>query len=460
MIWLVSASLALATLTLLVLPLLRRQSLAPSRVEYDIVVYRDQLAEVAKDRDRGLLNDDQAEGIRTEILRRMLAAEDAEEDMIAPRDDRLGPKARLVLTLAILLVVPTAALLFYLQLGAPNLPSQPIVERRMDPSFALASQAEEMAARLENAPTPEGYKLLAGTYSSLRRYNDAAEAYRSAIQIGQTDAETWSALGEALVLANDGTVVAEAFQAFSHALSVDLNDSRARFYQGLAKMQGGDLRSAVAIWRDLEKDGPADAAWMPMVKEHIATYARQGGFDPTDVSPVHPQPDNAVPPVARTQPDAESGPMAGKSPEEQQQFIRSMVANLAARMETTPDDLDGWLRLGRAYRVLGQTDKAKQALRRAVALRPTDISLKLGLAEVQLDEIKDGPFPADFVENMRSVLTLDPDNPDALYYVGEAEHQAGKIDKARSLWRKALQMLPPDSKEREGIQKNLDALGK
>jgi hypothetical protein len=65
-------------------------------------------------------------------------------------------------------------------------------------------------------------------------------------------------------------------------------NTRAQFYIGLAQAQIGDFKKAVGIWRNLEKNGPADAPWMAMVKKHIAAYAKEGGFDPESVQPAPP----------------------------------------------------------------------------------------------------------------------------------------------------------------------------
>jgi len=454
MIWLVFAALTLAVVALLLLPLLRPFVAAPARVEYDIVVYRDQLTEVEKDRERGLLSEDQASAIRTEVHRRMLAAEDAESRVALPEGQRMNRIARRGLRLIIFLAVPAAALALYWQLGSPDLPGQPMAERQKDPDFAMSSLAQEALAKLREDPTPEGFARLGDIYSSLHRYDAAADAYRRAVAMGQADADSWSSLGEALTMARDGTVTAEAGQAFQRALGKDRDDARARFYLGLAKAQAGDSRAAVSIWRDLEKDAPADASWLAMVKEHIATVSAQDNFDPQTVPPSRPSPGVGAPEAAG------ANPLEGKTPEEQQKFIRAMVAQLAAKLETSPNDLEGWLRLGRAYRVLGEGAKAKQALNRAAALRPGDVDVKLSLAEVQLDEIKDGPLTPEFVKTMREILAIEPNNVDGLYYVGEAEHQAGHADIAREMWQKALAQLAPDSQERAGIQRQLDALGK
>ena len=53
------------------------------------------------------------------------------------------------------------------------------------------------------------------------------------------------------------------------------------------------------------------------------------------------------------------------APEAQAAMIRSMVARLAARLEEHPQDKEGWARLAHAYDVLGETDKADMARRRA-----------------------------------------------------------------------------------------------
>ena len=63
---------------------------------------------------------------------------------------------------------------------------------------------------------------------------------------------------------------------------------------------------------------------------------------------------------------------AEMSPEEQQEMIRGMVEGLAARLEAEPRDLEGWLMLGRSWRVLGERDKSLQAFERALALLPAD----------------------------------------------------------------------------------------
>jgi cytochrome c-type biogenesis protein CcmH/NrfG len=109
--------------------------------------------------------------------------------------------------------------------------------------------------------------------------------------------------------------------------------------------------------------------------------------------------------------------------------------------------------------VIGQVSDAEKAITQAVTLRPNDVDVRLALAEVQLDEIKDGSLTPAFIQNMRAVLALAPKNIDSLYYVGKAEANARHPDKARILWKKAISLLSDGSQEKNGIQRELDALG-
>ena len=91
-VWLILAALTVVAVALLVWPLMRRRDPAADRADYDLEVYKDQLAEVERDQARGVLAEAEAEAARTEIARRMLSADAAREDgsaaSAAPSDAR------------------------------------------------------------------------------------------------------------------------------------------------------------------------------------------------------------------------------------------------------------------------------------------------------------------------------------------------------------------------------------
>ncbi|PKU24520.1 c-type cytochrome biogenesis protein CcmI [Telmatospirillum siberiense] len=412
-LWILFSAVTLGVLLILVVPLLRRQTAAPARIAYDIVVYRDQLAEVERDVERGLLNESQAEAARTEILRRMLAAEDAE--LAAPQSEyRLGGgrRLRMATALVILIGLPLGSFGLYGMLGEPSLPGQPYSSRQADPDLKMTEMAANLAAGLKAKPEADGFATLAETYFALRRYGEAADAFRQAITMGLIDGQMLASLGESLTLSNNGEVIPDARTAFQQALTLDRQEPRARFYLGLAKAQTGHFAEAVSIWRDLEKGSPGDAPWLPMLKEHIALYAKQGGFDPASIKPIPPMPEggktaegpnpHAAMGMGSTQAEgAPKGQVAGlpggdasaailaQTPEERKQTVKAMVDGLAARMEQNPNDIDGWVRLARSYQSLGDLGKARQAWSKLLNVLPPDSPLRAEVAK-QLAELPKG----------------------------------------------------------------------
>lgn len=474
MLWAILAILCLAVVALLAVPLLRGGTDAPPRVDYDIVVYRSQLAEIEQEIERGLLTTEQADAARAEIYRRMLAAEDAE--LKKPfRFGRAGNKiARIVAIVAIAVVLPGSAAVFYTALGSPGLPGKPYLWRvHNDPEFVAAASADQLARMLTANPSASGYQQLGRMYFGARQYEPAANAYRHAIELGAKQAVTWSEFGESLVMSNDGVVVPEAMKAFTSAIALEPRSERSRFYLGLAEAQIGNTREAVSIWRDLERSSSPDAPWLPMLREHITAFAKQAGFDPASVPPGPPNVKaigtalnamtNAMHMSAGMKPGNNTTPPASATPapagKDRDMMIRAMVQQLADRMERTPDDVTGWQRLARAYTVMGQLDKARQAADRAVRLKPDDAGVRLSLAEVQkaaapaADET-----PSDFIATMRTVLNLDDANVPALYYVGLAELKAGHIAQARAMWIKAVGHAAPDDALAADIRSRLGAL--
>ena len=278
-LWVIFAVMVAAVVAALALPLFRRQPPPASRGAHDLAVYRDQLAELEREGERGLLSDEQRVAARLEIERRILAAgADAE----APPAPRGRPWA---IAVVIGVLVAAGGTGSYAVLGSPWLPDHPWAEHRNDPDVKINALVDSLSARLKEHPDAKGYAMLGVSQATLGRFDEAVAAWRKAIALGDNNGDAWSSLGEALVLANQGGVVPEARKAFLTALSLVPGDFRARFYIGLGEAQIGNLNKALAIWRDLEKDAPADASWRPMLEAHIDAYAKRAGLDPSSIAP-------------------------------------------------------------------------------------------------------------------------------------------------------------------------------
>lgn len=352
-LWISAAALSVLVLALLLAPLVRRRpAAAPGRADYDISVYRDQLREVERDLERGVLAADQAEAARTEIQRRLLAADD-DGTHEAPAEE--GGNRLLMAAIAVL--VPAGAVALYLAFGSPGTPDRPF-----DEHAATAAAGEAVVARLADrlAKDPddlEGWMLLGRSLMTLNRYDDAVGAFRQALQVGEHLPTIAAAYGVALVAAAGATVTAEARDVFLAVLQDEPDNPQARYYLGLERAQQGDDAGALKVWLDLRATSPADAPWRPTLERQIGAAAERAGIDPATLEP---SPEAAA-----------AEPREALSDDERKEMIRTMVERLAVRLEASPDDREGWLRLERSYLVLGETDKARQAAARAAALAKT-----------------------------------------------------------------------------------------
>src|SRR5207253_9635105 len=134
-------------------------------------------------------------------------------------------------------------------------------------------------------------------------------------------------------------------------------------------LQQGDPKAALQGGVDLAADAPADAEWLPLVRQRIAEAAATLGVNPADLKTSAGMPSQAA--VA-----AAAQASAAASPEERRAMILAMVGNLAAKLEQQPDDVAGWTRLGRSYMVLKEPQKARDAYAHAVKLKPDDAELR------------------------------------------------------------------------------------
>ncbi len=344
-LWFVLALMTAAASFAVLWPLGRR---TPLRAGSDVAVYRDQLDEIERDRAAGLIAGREAEAARIEVSRRLIAAADAETAAPAAR----GGRGRRAVAVAALAALPLGAAGLYLVTGSPHLAERPQAARMETP--AAQSSVPELVARVEAhlANHPEdgrGWEVLAPVYMRMNRYEDAARARRNVVRLLGSTAPREADLGEALTGEAGGVVTAEAKAAFERALALDPAESKARFFLGLAAEQDGRPGDAARAWRELLAGAPADAPWTAFVRESLQR-----------VEPGAPSPDAPRPgaPAARGPSAEDMAAAAALSPEQRAQMVRGMVERLAERLKGERGDVDGWLRLLRAYMVLGERDKA------------------------------------------------------------------------------------------------------
>ncbi|MDP6390652.1 MAG: c-type cytochrome biogenesis protein CcmI [Alphaproteobacteria bacterium] len=371
--WVIVALMTAAVAASLLWPLYRGRAVPADAAEYDLAVYRDQLAELDREEARGALGEAEAEAARAEIGRRILAADARREAAAAGTADKSRKSRRGLVAGAIALGASLGTLLFYLAIGAPGLPGQPFAERAAERQAAqhsgaqmdMAKLVQQLRQRLEKSGGEvQGWTLLGRTYISLGRHKEAAAAYQRALGLEAGDASLHAAYGEALVFAAGGRVVPASRTAFEAALKLSPDDSRARFYMAEAARQDGDAKSALDQLVRMLKTAPADAPWIALVREKAGEAARSLGLDADTVLPAPPKP-VATAEAPRTPSRADIDRAQGMAPKDRELMIRGMVAGLADRLRQNPKDFEGWMRLIRSYSVLGDHKEAKKALRKA-----------------------------------------------------------------------------------------------
>ncbi|WP_316179239.1 MULTISPECIES: c-type cytochrome biogenesis protein CcmI [unclassified Bradyrhizobium] len=337
-LWFVFAVMTAAAIFAVLLPLgLGARASSDGR---EVVVYKDQLAEIERDVETGLIGKVEAEAARVEIGRRLLAAADQEgEATVKPS---LGlRRASAVLAL---IGVPIVALAVYLPLGSPQLPDFPLTARAAPPTGTqpLETLVAQVEQHLQKNPTDgRGWTVLAPVLARLGRTDDAIRAYRNMITYAGDGAAKRADLGEVITAAAGGVVTAEAKAEFERAHALEADEPKSNYYLGLAAEQDGRKDDAGAIWRAMLGKAPADAPWRPLV---TAALGRVGGGE--------------VPAL----PSEAMAAAKSMSDGDRETMIRGMVDRLAARLKQNGDDVEGWLRLVRAYVVMGDLDKAKGAL--------------------------------------------------------------------------------------------------
>jgi cytochrome c-type biogenesis protein CcmH len=336
-LWFVFALMTAAAIFAVLWPLGQRTGTRSDASE--TVVYRDQLSEIDRDLAAGLIASPEAEAARVEISRRLLAAADHQRAPPTASSLRLRRTAAAIA----LIGLPVLAVAFYLPLGSPNLGDFPLAERTRAPNAnqPLDNLVAQVQSHLEKNPTDgRGWNVLAPVLSRLGRYDDAVPAFRNSITYNGESAARRSDLGEALTGAAGGVVTSEAKAEFERAVALDADDVKARYFLGLASEQDGHGDEAASIWRAMLEKAPPDAPWRPLVQ---AALVRVGGSS-------MPAPSGDAVAAAK---DMSEGDRAA--------MIHGMVDRLASRLKQNGDDVEGWLRLVRAYMVMGERDKAKSA---------------------------------------------------------------------------------------------------
>ena len=377
MFWIFSAALTLLVAVAIFLPIWRARdgARAESSATYDLRVYRDQLREVDRDLERGVIAPEDAQRLHTEIGRKVLDADRRMADAPAPARGGTALWAGVILLVAL-----GGGMAVYLREGAPGVADLPLARR-----LALAQQAYESRPSQEQAeaqapaaqaPTvdaeyenlvqklreavaknpqdPEGLSLLATHEARLGNVRAAREAQQRLIEVlgDRASAEQLMRLSALMTEAAGGLITPEAEAVLARSLQTDPTQPQARYMLGILQLQNGRPDRAFPLWRQLLEEGPPDAPWIPPISQSIADLAWLAG------QPAYTPPSATAP--ALPGPDAEAMAAAeNMTPEQRREMIGGMVSQLEARLAEQGGSPEEWARLITSLTVLGNADRAR-----------------------------------------------------------------------------------------------------
>ena len=267
--WLICAGLLVIALAFLLPTLFERSKTSQEgseaeRKQANIAVYRDQLSELEADVRNGIIAEEQYAQDRDEIERRLL------EDTATTRSKKSSVAPISARSTAYLLAIgiPLVAVIFYLKVGEPNLIANPApvgvpptAESAAAPPERTQAQIEanvaKLAQRLQSNPNdPQGWTMLARSYSSMEKYSDAVNAYAKATELNPKDADLWAEYAFATGMAEGKSLEGKPTELINRALKVDPDNAKALQLAGSAAYQAKDYQKAIDYWQRVLKKVP------------------------------------------------------------------------------------------------------------------------------------------------------------------------------------------------------------
>ncbi|KXB29785.1 hypothetical protein AT959_17840 [Dechloromonas denitrificans] len=220
------------------------------RKEANLAIFRDQLTELEREKDNGTLADSDFEQAKRELQRRLLEeVEPATAEATVPASH--GPSRKTAI--ALLLLLPILGLLGYGILGNPRAldPAQTVAKPQMTPE-QINGMVAKLAERMQANPDDlKGWLMLARSYKTMGRYEEAAAAYGKAEKLVNEDPDLLAAYAETIAMARGEGLKGKPIQLVEKALKLDPKHGHSLFLAGAGAMEAGDNKKGIAYWEAL-----------------------------------------------------------------------------------------------------------------------------------------------------------------------------------------------------------------
>ena len=357
----------------------------PGSENDELAIYKGQLRDVERDAESGVLAAEEAERLRTEIARRILALDARSRS----ETGRAGPGWTVTLLGTAAAMALGGAL--YWQMGAYGYGDLPLTSRLQAAQDALGNRMSQLDAEAQlDRPAPQidedmqelldqlrqamvdhperidGWSLLARCEARIGDFSAAWRAQDAFItrQDGSASAQDYAILADMMVQAAGGYVSPQAQDALARALALDGSDAISRYYTGLMMAQIGRPDVALTYWDALLREGPESAPWVQSIRSRIDNLAWEAG-QPNYIAP-EPASGFAGPSAADIDAASEL------SNDERAAMIQGMVEGLAAELASDGGPPEKWARLITSLGVLGRKDEAQGILDEAKTVFAAD----------------------------------------------------------------------------------------
>ena len=276
--WLVCGVFILIALAFVLPPLWQNETAVKEHAaDSNISVFNDQLAELEADLQNGIVSQEQYAQDRDEINRRVL--EDISSLKPSPTAKTSGSGTRNS-AYAIAIVLPVLAIGLYMKLGNLNArtsePASPAEPAAASSAPGGMSQAQiegnvaALAKRLESNPSDvQGWKMLARSYSILKKYDESSKAYEKAVALQPRDVDLLTNYAFALAMANGGTFEGRPKELVDQALKLEPENTNALGVAGGIAFEAKDYKKAIEYWNKALKTVPPGSDLAQAVTEKI-----------------------------------------------------------------------------------------------------------------------------------------------------------------------------------------------
>ena len=309
---------------------------------------------------------------------------------------------------------------------------------------------EELVYKSEKNPNNLTILLdLAATASRINKIDIEISTLTKILSI-KSSPKLKSLLAQAIVRKADGQVTPKAQILINQALSENSMDPGANFLNGLLQSQIGNEKKAFEIWTKLYRNTSTDDAWEKDLLINIRSAAKNLGISDKILN------SNLKKKLKTNSPIANE--ILNLSEKDQKIRINQMVEQLASRLTKNKNDLDGWIKLYKSYKVLNYQDKAINALRTATKISPENLNLKQILLKELLPPEKEPIFSAEIEQLVNEILANEPKNINALFFKGLRALKEGENEIAIENWTLLLDQIPPGSQMALELLKKINNL--